>query len=165
MADNDMTPQELASLFFAPSSEHGPEAAPKCVVCGEVPVEDKYGIDKGVCLACQDRARNWRPDPGPRHESPQPSPVAVAAYADYMQQQAEEDRRWQQRDREIAAHNAAVEQQLHDYNAQTAVMEREQVTKPTGGFVRGFLWGAVVGAIATAILLAWRDQSRAKAMQ
>jgi hypothetical protein len=162
MADDDaMSPQELASMFFAPSSQQGPEAAPRCVICNEIPVEQPWR--QGVCHGCEDRARSWRPDPGPRPEPPQPSPEAVKAYADYMRQAAEQDERWLKIDREIAAHNAAVDQQLRDYQAQAAVVQQADVDEVQlwGRWVKGFIVGAVCGAIATAIFLARNDRATA----
>jgi hypothetical protein len=62
--ENAMTPEELAAAFYAPSAEQGPEAAPLCLICKEVRVENEHM--RGVCWACRDKAEGWRPDPGPR---------------------------------------------------------------------------------------------------
>ena len=161
MAEDDMSPQELASLYFAPSAQQGPEAAPKCVMCKEVPVEEPWR--QGVCRACEDRARAWQPAPAPR-EPAQPSPEAVEAYRDYVRQTQEQDEMWLRTDREVAAHNARVEQQLRDYNAQQAQAQQHGLddVERWGRWAKGFIWGAVAGAIATAIFLTRHDQAQAR---
>jgi hypothetical protein len=144
MAEPDpMSPQELAAMYFAPSAEQGPEAAPVCVLCKKNRIESQWRQESsGVCVECEHRQRGWQPDPGPvatRARRPQLMPAAVRTHVDY------ERRAYQQQLGQLAAEPRY--QVPPGYYPTSYVNERAWKE-----WTKGMIFGICMGVLASALV-------------
>lgn len=150
MADHEMSAEELASLYFAPSAEAGPEAAPLCVICGERRVESEYRQrTSGVCPTCE-HEQAWRPDPGPRpRPKPRLMPQAIQAHVNY------ENKALYQARQAYAPQSPRPAPIPPGYYPTSFVNERA-----VKEWCKGAVFGVIMGVLASALWGMFRDRRR-----